>query len=351
MKILIHISLLLMPVLCQADTFLMKDGVRLEGEVTGEMDGALLVKTKYGALTLNKTDIQEQTAARPAAALPAQPSSATVTAVSTAPAVEISTAQPAAEPAPRLTFATVLPSTSSRQLVYYENGVAIATETYDAAGALLALEGAVKDGTYTEYYPDGSLKTVKSMLSGKSSGTLKAFYQSGAVQVEAYYMGGVKDGPFKYFTEDGKLLVEAGYRGDKLNGWKKEYGPDGAMTSQSYYLDDQLAEAPKQPAAAEPVKERDSMVTVKTMSLARGERFSFQLNNKYIGKAHLDKDFNIISLEGSIPDGAAKAYTKDGKLEKEFFFEKSELRALRVYEPGGPLKAEYAYTKEKAVKK
>lgn len=351
MKTLLYISILLLPAVCRADTFILKDGVRLEGEVTGEMDGALLVKTRYGSLTVSKADIQEQRASEPAPAAPAQASTAAPAALPAERAAELP-ALPAEPPAPRLTFATVAASTTSRQLVYYEAGVAIATETFDAAGALAALEGAVKDGTYTEYYPDGALKTVKSMLGGKASGTLKAFYPGAGVQVEAYYMGGAKEGPFRYFTEDGKLLLEADYRGDRLNGWKKEYGPDGAVKTQAYYQDDQPAEPPKPPAApAAAPAERDTMIAVKTVKLARGETFSFQLNGKYIGKARLDREFNLIDLEGRIPDGVVKVYARDGKLEKELAFEKNELTALRVYEPGGPLQAEYAYVKEKAVKK
>lgn len=351
MRTLLYISIFLLPAVCRADTFILKDGVRLEGEVTGEMDGALMVKTRYGSLTINRADIQEQKASEPAPAVPPPVSTAAAAAVSSAPAAELP-APPAEGPAPRLTFATVAASTSSRQLVYYEAGVAIATETYDAAGALAALDGAVKDGTYTEYYPDGALKTVKSMLGGKASGTMKTFYQGAGVQVEAYYMGGAKEGPFRYFTEDGKLLLEAEYRGDRLNGWKKEYGPDGSVKNQAYYQDDQPAEPPKPQAQPAPAPaERDSMVTVKTARIARGESFSFQLNGKYIGKARLDKDFNLIGLEGRIPDGTVKVYTKDGKLEKELTFGRNELLGLRVYEPGGPLKAEYSYVKEKAVKK
>lgn len=349
MRTLLYLSIFLLPAVCRADTFILKDGVRLEGDVTGEMDGALLIKTRYGSLTVSKADIQEQRASEPAPAAP--PPASTAAVIPGEQAAELPPLQ-AEAPAPRLTFATVAASTSSRQLVYYEAGVAIATETFDAAGALAALEGAVKDGTYTEYYPDGALKTVKSMLGGKASGTLKAFYPGAGVQVEAYYMGGVKEGPFRYFTEDGKLLLEAEYRGDRLNGWKKEYAPDGAVKTQAYYQDDQPADPPKPPAApAAAPAERDTMVTVKTVKLARGETFSFQLNGKYIGKARLDKEFNLIGLEGRLPDGVVKVYAKDGKLEKELAFEKGELRALRVYEPGGPLLAEYSYVKEKAVKK
>ena len=334
----------------KADTFLLKDGARLEGDVTGEMDGLVLVQTKYGSLTIKKTDIQEQKTMLPALApavsaqVAAALSTAAVVAVSTAPAVlpvstqaavAVSTALavPAEPPAPKLTFATVQPSTTTRLLIYSANGVAVATETFNAAGERLSLEGAIKDGTYTEYYDNGGLKTVKTLANGKVSGTLKAFYPNGAVQIEAYYLAGAKDGAFKYFAEDGKPLMEASYSNDKLNGWKREFGPEGLPKSETYYADDKPADPPKAQPAAAPAKEPESMVTAKTLNLARGERFSFQLNGKYVGKLTLDKTYNIISQEGNIPNGAVKIYSKDEKLEKELVFKKNELVLLRVYNP------------------
>ena len=360
--------LIALPAAAQADTFILKDGVRLEGEVAGEMNGAVLIKTKYGSLTVNRTDIAEQkvSAQQPAAqpepaAQPAQPVPeapvSTQAAVQAAPAVstqaaalavEIST--PAAEPAPRLTFAAVEPSTTSRLLVYYENGVAIATETY-SAGALALTEGAIKNGTYTEYYPDGSLKTVKSVLNGRTSGTLRAYYPGGKLQIEAYYLGGAKDGAFKYYAEDGSPLMEAQYSNDKLNGLKKEFGPGGVVASQAYYEDDHLADQPKPAAAKAAAAEPESLVSAKSVQLARGERFSFQLNGKFIGKLNLDKDYNLIDQEGKVPDGTVRVYSSDGKLQKELVFQKNALKTLRIYEEGGPLKAEYGYSEDKAVKK
>ncbi len=357
MKLLIYTFLLLLPGFSRADTFILKDGARLEGEVTGEMDGAVLVKTKYGSLTINKADIQEQQAdpAELPAALPA------AIAVSTEAGIEISTALPEAAiaPAPKLTFQTIFPSSMTRQLVYTESGVAIATETFDANGVLALTEGSIGDGTYTEYYPEGGLKTVKTMMSGKANGTLKAFFPSGALQIEAYYLAGGKEGPFKFYTEDGKLLMEAAYKSDRLNGWKKEFGPDGAVISEFYYVDDQLARPPDPRAGtvlaaakAAPVPaEPESSVTVKVTSLARGELYTFRLNGKYIGKVRLDKEFNLISQEGKVPDGTVKVFTEDGRLQKELVYLKNILKALNIYEPGGALKAEYTYVENKAVKK
>lgn len=360
MKTLLYLSLSLLPLPCLADTFIMKDGARLEGEVTGEMDNTLLIRTPYGSLTLNKEDIQERIAPPPPPPPPAaivEISSPTQSVeIATQTAVETSTAQPEAvvEAAPKLTFRTVLPSTMTRSLVYYENGVVVATETLTAGAPALA-EGVMPDGTYTEYYPEGGLKTVKTMMSGKANGTLKAYYPSGALQAEAYYLAGGKDGALKYYTESGALLMQAEYRNDLLNGWRRDYAPDGAVVSEQHYIDDVPAPPPGAPAAAAPQAvtqtEPDSQLTVRSMKIARGERFSFHLNGKYVGKAHLDKDFNLISRDGKLPDGTVKAYTADGRLEKVFVFEKNVLKTLRVYEPGGPLKAEYAYEKDKAVKK
>lgn len=323
---------------CRADTFLLKDGTKLEGEVTGEMDGTTLIKTRYGSLTLNNSDIVERQAA-PETAAP-QPAET-----------------PAALPPPdqamtpaALTFATLLPDAATRLLVYSENGVAIATETFDAAGALVSLEGAVKNGTYTESYPDGSLKTVKTILGGKMSGSLKAYYQSGVLQVEAYYFDGAKEGEFRYFGENGKPLMEAAYKNNKLNGWKKEYGPDGALKSEAFYQDDRAVDPPKPAAEAAKPQEQESLVTGKTLRVARGEILSFSLNGKYIGKLRLDRDYNVTGQEGKTPDGAVRIYGKDGKLQKEMIFKQKELKILRLYEEGGQLKATYTFREGKASK-
>ena len=374
MKLLLPLLLLLSPGLCRADIFILKDGARLEGEVTGEMEGVVMVKTKYGSLTINRADIQEQQAAQPAPApLPAAPveistaqpaqvevstaQPAQVEVSTQAAAVELSTAAPEAvvAAAPKLTFQTVQVSTDVRLLVYSENGVIVATENYNAEGALTGLEGLMADGTYTEYYPEGALKTVRTMTGGKANGTLKSFYPSGGTQAEAYYFVGGREGQFKYYTEEGRPLLQAEYKNDKLNGWKKEYGPDGALASEAYYIDGRPSAPPgaqaATAAAAELAGGQDSQVTVRTIRLTRGERFEFRLNGKHVGRARLDKDYNLIELEGKLPDGNVKAYSKDGRLQKEFIFEGRELKGLRVYEDGGPLQAEYTYVKDKAIKK
>lgn len=382
MKILFYISLLICPAFCQADTFQLRDGAKIEGEVTGEMEGVIMLKTKYGALTINRSDILEQQAAAPAAAPAAaqetaapQPAPSVSTAAAViehpAPALEavmpvaaVSTetlaaiaaeleALPPAEvepgsPAPGLSFRLVMPSSATRQMIYLEDGVAIATETFGDNGPSLSFEGTIKDGIYTEYYPDGAVKTVKPMSGGMTSGAFKTFYASGKIQVEAQYLAGAKNGMFRYFSEEGKPLMEASYAGDKLNGLKKEYGQDGTVRSEVYYENDRPTELPKLKDTAGAPQEQDSMVTAAITLLARGERYTFRLNRKYLGKIVLDKNFNVTSQAGKVPDGAARVYSSEGKLQKELLFKENDLKVLRVFEDGGPLKATYTYDDGKA---
>ncbi|OGS12151.1 MAG: hypothetical protein A2234_06065 [Elusimicrobia bacterium RIFOXYA2_FULL_58_8] len=366
MKLFIFFLILtLAPVSGRADTFFLKDGARLEGEVTGEMNGTVLVKTQYGSLTINRSDIVEQKAAeeqsataQPPAALP-EPAAGIAASTEPAqlplpePAAEAQASTSAALPAPQgeavpLTFSTVLPETGNRLLLYSEGGVITATETFDAAGALVSLEGILKNGTYSEYYPEGGLKAVKTLVNGKMSGSLKTYYPSGTLQVEAYYLDGAKEGDFKYFGENGKPLMAAAYKNNLLNGWKREYNPDGTLKNEAFYADDRAVDPPQAKPEAAPLQEQASLVTVKAKKVARGEILTFSLNDKYIGKLSLDKEFNIISQAGKVSDGPVKIYNKDGKLQKEIIFKQNEVKILRVYEEDGALRAAYTFREGKA---
>lgn len=364
MKIAATLLLLLSPVFCRAEIFLMKDGARVEGEVTGEMDGALLISTRYGSLTVNRTDISERLpsaapAVQPAPAAPAAAEISTAAPAALPAETPVSTAAPAALPAEaRISTAPAAQDNTGKapfvlvslpadngasKLVYYENGSPIASEIVNAEGTQVSAEGSIKDGVYTEFYDNGAVKTVKTMAAGKPSGALKAFYPTGIPQIEGNYLAGAKNGSFVYFAEDGSPLMEAVYAGDKLNGWKKEYGPEGEVKSEIFYVDDKPAAQPQKAAApaARKENEEDSLVTARAVTVARGEVISFSLNGKYIGKARLDRDCNVLGQEGRIPDGAVKVYTREEKLQKELVFKDGEIKVVRVYEEGGPLKATY----------
>jgi antitoxin component YwqK of YwqJK toxin-antitoxin module len=350
-KLILAAALLGLGTAAPCETITLKDGTRMEGEVTGELDGTVLVKTQYGALTVKKTDILSRAQSRPSAPAGILP-----------PAGEVSLSTQTGTRV-KFTFKTVKTGTSTAQTFYYEDAVLIATETASAAGALTDLKGALKDGTYTEYYDDGALKTVKNMANGKPDGTFKAFFPNGRLQTEARYTNGVFDGPVTIRGETGLLQFEQSFRNGVPDGWFRQYDSQGYVRSETLYVNGIVSadRSPRDPVLlpepeAQPGKrpkepESEELLTAKTQTLARGERFSFSLNNKYVGKVQLDKEFNIVGRDGKLPDGTVKAYSKEGKLEKEFVFEKNEIKTLRVYEPGGVVKAEYGYKEDTAVKK
>ena len=350
MKTAISFLLLGLSLNAGADTITLKDGTHFEGTVEGEMDGVKLIKTQYGSLNINSKDIEKIAAPAPAAEPPA---ASTDTAAVPVPAVPAEL-PPAPRAEPEFTFKTVTLSTMSFEKIYFENGVAIATETFDSKGALLTPAGAIKDGSYKEYYDNGNLKTEKTVINALTSGTLNAYYPSGVLQSSAYYLQGTLSGTVRIYSETAKLIFEQNFKDGLPNGWFREFDAAGVMKSELFYTDGHVAEKPKaaetkaaEIKAAEPPAE--SLVTAKAQSLARGEQFSFYLNNKYIAKLRLDKDLNIISKDGKVPDGGVKVYDKDGKIEKEFFFLKNELGSLKIY--AGKLAGEYTFKEGKAVKK
>lgn len=371
MKKLLFIIPLLFAADSRAAVIMLKDGTRVEGSVEGEMDGIKLIKTRYGSLTIDSRDISsigapEIVVSEPYNALtstisvPAQTVAVSTDAVSastTAVTASTDTAPvppelpPAPTAGPEYTFKTVTLSTMSFEKVYFEGGVVIATETFDSRGELLALTGVIKDGSYREYYENGNLKTDKTVINAKPDGTLKAFYPGGVLQSEAYYLQGKLSGAVRIYNENAKLLFEQNFKDGLPNGWFREFDEAGAVKSELFYTDGRATEKPKarEEKKAEPAEE--SLLTAKSLGLARGERISFYMNDKYVAKLQLDKYFNIISKNGKVPDGAVKVYGKSGNLEKELFFLKNEVVSLKVYSGNGSLAEEYSYQEGQAVKK
>lgn len=362
----IFILTLLIPLSVCADTITLKDGTRLEGIIEGEVEGVTMVRTQYGSLTIKKSDIVSQVAQEPPpapAAAPQEPpiiSSETAVFASTAPvetAVYVSTSPeelPAApEQAPQYTFKTVTLSSMAYEKVYYENGVPMATELFSTKGDLVGVRGSIKDATYREYFENDNIKTEKTVANGKTSGPLKAYYPDGRLQSEASYLDGTLNGSVRIYNETGRLLFEQNFQAGVPNGYFREFNAAGAMKSELFYVDGHIVEKPAeaviQPAAEPEIPE--SAVTAISRNLARGERITFHLNNKYVGKLQLDKDFNVISRDGKVPDGAVKIYDKAGAVEKELVFRKNEAVSLKTYTSDGAVAGEFHYKDGKAIKK
>ncbi|MCK4935820.1 MAG: toxin-antitoxin system YwqK family antitoxin [Elusimicrobiales bacterium] len=342
MKLIIAILILSLSVSAHADILLMKDGTQIKGTIVGEMDSILNIKTKYGNLNIDKKDIFKITKDKQ---------------------IKISTKKSPVKIkklSPKYTFKTISESTSSIKKIYMKNGAPMATETFNDKEELIKIEGAIEDATYREYYSNGSIKTEKTIINGKESGSLKIYYPNGNLQSKAYYVNGKLNGTVKIFNENEKLLFEQNFKNSILNGFFKEYDEDGNVKSELFYINGNIVAKPKETKKLEKTVEAkknktndsdiNTLITVKIRKLARGERFSFYMNNKYIGKILLDNNYNILSQSGKIPDGTIQAYSKKGRLEKEFVFTDREITLLKVYIMG-ELKTQYTYKENQSIKK
>lgn len=125
------------------------------------------------------------------------------------------------------------------------------------------------DGSYKEYYEDGSLKIEGSYKDGRLDGrrkakealpgdtdelviveetykdgqlfgTRKEYYESGKLRKEETYKDGRKNGPFKWFSEDGILMGEESYKDDVKDGTFREYDEKGTLRKEKTYKDGAL---------------------------------------------------------------------------------------------------------------
>ena len=203
-------------------------------------------------------------------------------------------------------------------------------------GALLKRTGKLPDGFYAEYYGDGTLKAEKTLIKSKEYGPLKTYFPGGMLQNEAYYTAGKLDGSVKIYNENGKPLFEQDFKNGIPDGYLKEYDVNGSVKSETFYKAGHIAAAPVESAAAK-------NITVKSIKLARGSEFSFYEERTYLCKILLGNGLSILSQAGACPGGIARAYSKEGKLEKEFVFIDNGLSALKIFNEDGTVTAEKNY--------
>ena len=391
----------LFPSILGAEVFVLKDDARLEGEILGQSDGKIFIKTKYGNLTLNETDVLkiEKNAQENAAD--------EKNAVIEETGIEVINSRDLEDPSARYVFSTVVAEDNSAKIFYFRNTEIIATETYDKQAKLVNITGHIPDRTFTEYYSNGKVKSVKNMKNGKADGTVFSYYPDGTRQIAATYKNGMKNGVFSFFNPKGNPWIKAEYKDDKLNGRKIEYGEDGQIVKTTWYSNDIELNGPEYAAAAsnadasaktdtdsnaantviaaaaatevaaadsapnaenaaanaanetatdaQAAPSADSQaesnaakqragyaMSVKARKVARGTIYSFYLNNRYVGKSRLDKDYNVFMTDGKIPDGTARLYGKNDILQIEFIFKNKEIRNIIVYDEKGEESAQYS---------
>lgn len=235
----------------------------------------------------------------------------------------------------KYTFRTVTFKSGRVQRTYFKDKTAIAVDVASKDGKPLKSPGKLPDGFYTEYYANGTLKTEKILINSKEYGVYKTYFPGGTLQNEAYYNAGKLDGPVKIYNETGSLLLEQNFKNGIPNGYFKEYNCNGTVKSETFYKDGHVAPAPAEAVAR--------IIEVKSWKLARGEKFKFYEDKKYLCQITIDDKFNILFQQGQYPDGIARTYSKEGKPEKEFIFTDNKLAILKILDQDGNILSEKDY--------
>lgn len=362
-----------------AEVLFLNDGARLEGEIAGRSDGKILLKTKYGSLSINAADVAK-------IALDDEKAKEELSKIN--PEAEIVNTKDLHKDEGKFVFSTVVSEDGSAKIFYFMDTEIIATETLDENAKFVSLTGNIPDRTFTEYHENGKVKTVKTMKNGKPEGVVLSYYNDGTLQIRANYTQGLKNGLFTFYSPSGKPMIEAQYKDDKLNGPKKDYNANGNLEKITWYKDDEITETPEgyeAAAFAEASKQSESQdslegantiatgteavsggitsavadgstsadkkkknvkksagITVKAKKVARGTIYSFYQNNRYRGKAKLDQNYNVVMIDGSLPEGTARMYGKNDVVQLEFVFRNRDIAFIITYDAEGNETARYA---------
>ncbi|MGB3525122.1 MAG: hypothetical protein WBB32_04035 [Flavobacteriales bacterium] len=101
-------------------------------------------------------------------------------------------------------------------------------------GSYLA-EGA-KDGAWTWWYPDGTVRTEEDLKAGKLEGVQRNFTTSGKLRNEKSFLPGMTNtGPYTQYYADGSVEDLGWLDSDQLDGEQWRFLPDGKVIEHEYY--------------------------------------------------------------------------------------------------------------------
>ena len=78
--------------------------------------------------------------------------------------------------------------------------------------------GMLYTGETKEYYPDSTLKLIRTIRNGKENGTTSYYFSNGQIMEQREYRDGEKNGEWLNWNEKGIKIARAGYKNDKKEG-------------------------------------------------------------------------------------------------------------------------------------
>jgi antitoxin component YwqK of YwqJK toxin-antitoxin module len=116
-------------------------------------------------------------------------------------------------------------------------------KTYLYKNGIIIGEGIVKDdgnrnGSWKDFYPDGSLKSEGNYDNGKQVGEWKYYHANGKLeQTGKFNKQGKFDGTWKWYFDSGQLIREEHYRNGLKDGLSTEYDESGKVIEEGEFVD------------------------------------------------------------------------------------------------------------------
>lgn len=93
----------------------------------------------------------------------------------------------------------------------------------------------LKEGRYTEHWPDGSLRVEQHYKNDMRNGETKIYFIDGVLSETINYLDDKLHGINKNYEYDGTLTSEINYKNGKQSGISKWYDEDGKLEQVSEY--------------------------------------------------------------------------------------------------------------------
>ncbi|MEF3280489.1 MAG: hypothetical protein K6357_05935 [Elusimicrobiota bacterium] len=315
--------------LLYAEKIELKDGSVIYGDFEGVMDDYYVIRTKYGILSVAKSELL------------------------TPPDIQIATGVINGNKGYELKI-IIKKSSDVYTRFFYENDVITSTQVLSLTGVIISSSGFVKDGIYYEYDESGNLMAERTIKNSLDNGPVIEFYPDGIVKSRIDFKDGKINGKAFFYTPDSKLILEQTYSNNVLDGFSIEYDLDGNVKSRVLYSQGKIADsiAKKDDSEKQPDEQLENKIienpknistdriSTKVIKIARGKKIFLYKNNKYTGSFSIDGDYNVIDINGKISNG--EIIVEDGKTNLIFNFSNNWPISLKIV-MGGVIKDDFIY--------
>lgn len=184
-----------------------------------------------------------------------------------------------------------------KALIYNDNGVLISEGIVDETGN--------RNGSWKDFYEDGSLKAEGRYTNNMQTGTWKYYNTKGVVEQTGNYNNGRPDGTWKWYYESGELLREEDYYRGQRDGLYTEYSVTGEIIVQGEYTDGEKDKFWKY-NSGDYIEEGNYIIGLKEGSW---KSFYINGNQRFEGKY----------VQGN-PDGIQRYYYESGSIKEEQYY-------------------------------